>query len=176
MRILIFALIILCLSACVQVNTQVEHAESQLAISSSHDRDLFLNSNSTYAFTPLQQSDNGSRFPMVTTEIEQFFNARDYQQVTPEDNPTFYIGYILERSDELSDEQLGETFGLNPGLPDLPDLEKGTMLIFVLEGESKQFAWRGAAQGFVLDDLSQEERNNRIKLIVHSMLSQFERQ
>lgn len=166
---------VLSLSACVQVNTEIEHAESQLAISSSHDRDLSLNSSSTYAFTPLQQGDNGARFPVVTTEIEQFFNSRGYQQVTPEEKPTFYIGYVLEREDELSDEQLTETFGLNPGLPNLPDLEKGTMLIFVLEGESKQFAWRGAAQGFVIDDLTEQEREHRIKQIVQSMLSQFDR-
>lgn len=170
---LIMALFALTLSACVQVNTEVENAGSQLAISSIHDHDIVLDENSTYAFTPLQESERGATFPLVTAEIEKYLAVKGFQQVTPEQNPTFYIGYILEREEDLSDEQLSETFGLNPGLPDLPNLDKGTMLMFALEGESKQFAWRAAAQGFIIEDISAEERHLKIQQLVNSMLHQF---
>lgn len=173
MRTVIYLLLALSMSACVQVNTEIEKAESQLAISSVHDRELQLDQHSTFAFTPLQQNENGAVFPMVTAEIEMFLKQKGFQLVTPEQQPTFYIGYILERENELSDEQLSETFGLNPGLPDLPELEKGTMLVFVLDGESKQFVWRAAAQGFVLDDLDAEQKKLRLQQVVHSTLNQF---
>lgn len=170
---LIMVLIALTLSACVQVNTEVENAGSQLAISSVHDHDITIDENTTYAFTPLQMNENGASFPLFTAEIEKYLAVKGVQQVTPEQNPTFYIGYILEREEDLSDEQLSETFGLNPGLPDLPNLDKGTMLMFVLDGESKQFAWRAAAQGFIIEDISAEERHLRVQQIVNSMLHQF---
>ena len=173
MRILITAIMLLATSACVQVNTEVEHAQTQLAISSIHDKEIMLDETSTFAFTPLQESDSGAKYPLVTEEIELNLVNRGFTAVSVEQQPTFFIGYILESEDDLSDEQLSETFGLNPGLPDLPDLEKGTMLIFVLDGETKQFAWRAAAQGFIFDDLSEEERLQRIKTVVDSMLRQF---
>ncbi|NMP17169.1 DUF4136 domain-containing protein [Thalassotalea sp. Y01] len=173
MRNILILLFVTTLAACVQVTDEEAMAERQLAISSSHDKDLVLDSNTTYAFTPLQETDLGQRFPAFTAEIKRYLNSRGFRQVEADQQPTFFIGYILEREEDFSDEQLSETFGLNPGLPDLPNLEKGTMLMFVLDGETKQFAWRGAAQGFVIDDIDEQERQHRIQVIVGSMLRQF---
>ena len=174
MRILAALILVLSISACVQVQNDIAPAESQLVISSSFERDISLDANSTYAFTPLQKSENLPVVNDITDEIEMYLNAKGYKQVSANEQPTFHIGFILEHEDDLSDEELSETFGLNPGLPDLPNLDKGTLLMFVLDGDNQSFVWRGAAQGFIIKDTTEEERDYRLKTIVHSMLNQFD--
>ncbi|MEW6997930.1 DUF4136 domain-containing protein [Colwelliaceae bacterium BS250] len=171
-RTLTTVIIAISLSACVNVE-EPQHNEKQLVVSSSFERDIELDEHSTYAFTPLQESDIGHRYPLMTETIEQYMTAKSFTQVSAQQNPTFYIGYLLETEDDLSDEQLVESFGLNPGLPTLPHLEKGTLMVFVLDGQTKQFVWKAAAQGFVIEDLSDEERRLRMQQIVVATFNQF---
>lgn len=167
----IFA-VLFAVSACVTVE-EMPVSDSQLVISSSFERDIELDENSTFAFTPLQVTEEGARYPIITQAIEQYMVANSFSQVTPDQNPTFYIGYVVESEEDMSDEQLAESFGLNPGLPHLPELDKGTLLVFILDGQSKQYVWKSAAQGFLLDEQNEEERQLRIQNIVSATFNQF---
>ncbi|TRX53150.1 DUF4136 domain-containing protein [Thalassomonas sp. M1454] len=171
-RIITIFTALLAVSACVTVE-EAPVSDSQLVISSSFERDIELDENSTFAFTPLQVTEHGARYPAMTEAIEQFMAANSFKQVTPDQNPTFYIGYVLESEEDMSDDQLVESFGLNPGLPHLPELDKGTLLVFVLDGQSKQFVWKSAAQGFILDEQNDDERQLRIQNIVSATFNQF---
>ncbi len=172
-RIIFCGLVAFILSACVHVEEPLRQQQQQLAITSMFVEQVNVDEHSTYAFTPLQKNAKGARYPKITAEIENFLAERNITQVSPEDKPTFLVGYLLRKDEDYSDEDLVKTFGIDPGLPDLPELDKGTMLVFVLDGQSKQFLWRGAAQGFIIDDISEVDRKHRIEQLVYAIFGQF---
>lgn len=171
---IISALGILGLTACVSVDTPLYDTKEQLAVTSIFLDEVNITPSSTYAFTPLQSNEKGELYPNLTAEIEVYMAERSVEKVASNETPTFLVGYILRKNNDPSEQKLVDTFGVDPGLPDLPELDKGTMLVFILDGDTKNFLWRGAAQGFIIESNTPEERQIRLKKLVHSIFAQFD--
>ena len=54
-----------------------------------------------------------------------------------------------------------------------PTYEKGTLVIYVLDGNNGDVIWRSAAQAAVDFSLENEEREQRIERVVRDMFSSF---
>jgi len=52
-------------------------------------------------------------------------------------------------------------------------LDKGSFLIYIEDVATGQKVWRGAAQGFVHDDLNEGQRQQRAADIVANVMKQF---
>ena len=85
----------------------------------------------------------------------------------------FSVVYGLALQDDLSDSVISEKFGVLPGLSSAERLEKGSFLIYIEDSVTNQRIWRGAVQGFVHQDFSQAQREQRAVTIVNSVLSSF---
>ncbi len=165
-------ILLVTLSACVTV-AEPTRANNKFVISSNFEKDIKLDENSTFALAPLQMNRSDALHPLVTNAIEQYLKNSSLRQIHNGQQPTFYISYVLKSEKDLSDKALTENFGINPGLPAMAELKKGTLMILISDGKTKQHLWKGAAQGFAIDGLSDEDKKLRMQRIVTATFRQF---
>ena len=112
-------------------------------------------------------------------------------QALPEGKPDFYVAYHVGLKDSspsistqyYSDGMAGHAFshsadsrsasGSAPSLNETPSYLTGSLLIDVIDAASKKLVWRGTAAGEVDPGLTSQQRDERTKAIVHSILSHF---
>lgn len=166
------------ITACVQVPLEPEINENQLAVSSVWDIDSRYPVGNTFRLSPVyieqssipleeQRRVYNELSKVIATELLQ----RGYTLTTGDSD--FIIEYAVALSKDISDKQLGDKFGVTPGLSSNEEHQKGNFLIAARDGQTHIRVWRGAVQGFVQDDLSDEQRDLRWESIVKMVLSQF---
>lgn len=98
--------------------------------------------------------------------------------------PDFYVAYHVVVKDMIPDvsQHFTDEYAPPPmtrsssGAPTGGELQPymtGTLLIDIVDAASNKLAWRGTAAGEVDPGLTSEERDERIRTIVHDMLSHF---
>jgi len=164
---------------CVQVPYQYDNKQTQLAISSVRDLPITFAKGSTFTLTPKYAKNStisaeqlNNAYQMYANTIIENAEAQGYQYA-PSGHSDFEIGYLIALEQDVSDETINNKFGVSPGLHATDNLEKGSFLIYIEDKESAQRIWRGAVQGFVQEDFTVSEREQRVVNIVNVVLSQF---
>lgn len=169
----------LTLIACVQVSPVAKQNINKLAISSVRDLPTRYAQGSFFSLSP-RYIEETSLKPEQTQAAYQFYaNAiiHDLQQngfeVANNHKSAFHVGFGVALSDDLSDEKINEKFGVSPGLPQVDDFKKGSVLIYIEDANTGQKVWRGIAQGFAHESLNTEQRKKRTAMVVASVMKQF---
>jgi hypothetical protein len=168
------------ITACVQVTEEYSLKKSQLAVSSVRDLPITYASGSKFALSPKYLKDNSlktaktkSVYKKYADEIISNLTKHQFQLAKEDEKVDFYVGFGLALSDDLSDADINKKFGVSPGLNADQDYIKGSFLIYVDDATTNQRIWRGAAQGFVHEEFSKDERKERAKKVVNMLLSQY---
>lgn len=180
-RLAILTSLLIGIAACTQTAEPIARKENQLAISSVQDAPLFYNQGARFAIEPkfvsskiVSPEQEQALYQEVTLYIEQSLAQQGYTFVSQDQVSDFTVKFALALASDVSDEKLSEHFGLTPGLPNNEALRKASLLIAVDDTLSQQRVWRGAAQGFAKEDIDQNNRAQRLKLVVNKVLAQFE--
>jgi hypothetical protein len=112
-------------------------------------------------------------------------------EARPEGKPDFYVAYHVGLKDSspsistqyYSDGMAGHAFARSadsrlagktaPAGNEAPSYLTGSLLIDVIDAASKRLVWRGTAAGEVDPGLTSQQRDERTKAIVQSILSHF---
>ena len=167
------------LCACVQTPTKRDNNEvSQLAVTSVWDFSRNYPKGAKFSIYPTYVKESSiageqqdAIYSFYGRAIKEELIKNGYQFVN--EGADFMVNYGIALTQDLSDENINYKFGISPGLPEQDGLQKGSFLIAVEAGDSKVRVWRGAVQGFVQEDFSVKQREERIQKIVHMVLSQF---
>ena len=175
--------LVMTLIGCVQVNSEADYGalkKEQLASSSVTDIEKQYEQGSKFSISPvhlyspqLRTEELGNIYEIYQRAIAKRLTDAGYHLSTDTQSSDFVVGFALALEADFSDETINERFGVSPGLTVLEDLEKGSFLIYIQDVESHQRIWRGAVQGFVHEELSPVQREQRASKIVDSVLSQY---
>lgn len=172
-------LLLVILSGCVQVNSVPDHRGSQLAVSSVRDFPVSYKAGATFSLLPKYGERQASHkanmehvYNMYGDQIIKLLETKGYQH-KPNATPDFYVGYGIALKKDFSDQELNEKFGVLPGLQDIDDMERGSFLIYIEDVVMAKPVWRGAVQGFVQDEFSAQEREQRVANVVEIVFRQF---
>jgi hypothetical protein len=167
-------------TACVQVTEEYSLKKTQLAVSSVRDLAITYAPESKFALSPKYLKVHAQKTAKVQAVYKKYADeiianlARNKFHLAQEgDKVDFYVGFGLALSDDLSDTKINEKFGVSPGLNADKDNNKGSFLIYVDDATTNQRVWRGAAQGFVDEEFTQDERQARAEKVVDMLLSQY---
>lgn len=169
------------LSACVQVtNTPVVDKAAKVAISSVRDAATQFPQGSNFVIKthyvdhastpPAEQEALYTRFGSA---ISNNFSRHGYQQTADNAQAKFLVGYGVASSNDFSDEKMNEVFGVMPGLQENEGLQKGSFVVYVQDLSTGQRIWRGVAQGFAREHMSEQQRQERAQKTVDTVLAQF---
>ncbi len=103
------------------------------------------------------------------------------------ENPDFFVAYHASLDSALEMQVVNEHYGYSyqgsygstwgpavQGQTALPrEFERGTLLVDVLDGRSRQLVWRGTVQAEVYPDLDEKKREERIREAARKVLGQF---
>ena len=152
----------------------------------------------TYEWAVAKQEKTGDRradSPDVDIRIRTAVGAqlrlKGYTK-PPSGQPDFYVAYhigvnnmTLDSSTQYFSEGMGghpftysadtRTMGKKPQatVSDTPSYMTGALLIDVIDAASKKLVWRGTASGEINPGLTSEERDERIRGLVHEMFTHF---
>ena len=114
---------------------------------------------------------------MIEDAIRSSLVENGYRFVDDRSAAQYTIAYTAALESALDDATILRQFGLVPGnltVPvNNPTYEKGTLVIYVLDGNNGDVIWRSAAQAAVDFSLENEEREQRIERVVRDMFSSF---
>lgn len=177
-------------SACAFLLTAFAAGCASPKIGYDYDHSANFNAYRTYEWIPGEQERTGDRRVdnsevtiRLRTAIGAQLRLRGY--TTPAvGKPDFYVAYHVVVKDMIPDVShhfSGERAPTPPtrsssGAPtggELQPYTTGTLLIDIIDAASNKLAWRGTAAGDVDPGLTSEERDERIRTIVHEMLSHF---
>lgn len=172
---------LLFLVGCVQVPSEQMQSQrsSQLAISSVRDLPLSYPLGSRFFIKPIHvpsktvtQQQIHPAYKRYTQALITRLEPFGYRYVVS-DNADFEVGFALALERDLNDSTINEKFGNSPGLHKVDQLEKGSFLVYVKDIATDKGVWRGAAQGFVQDDFTQQQGQQRAESVVETVLKQF---
>lgn len=177
---LLLLIVFIALGGCVQVTQEYPTKQTQLALSSVRDMPTKFTAGSKFALSPkyikeisVKANTMRSVYRKYSHEIISNLEAHQYQLAKEGEVVDFYVGFGLALSDDLSDEQINQKFGVSPGLVAGDKDVKGSFLIYVDDASTGLRVWRGAAQGFVQKNYSQAERDDRVVKVVEMLLAQY---
>ena len=115
--------------------------------------------------------DSAPMISLYRSEITSALSDKGFKQVTGPDSD-FELGFLLALPTSLGDEQILQQFGFNPGLQAGGGnrLEKGTLVIILIDPRSGRSLWRGALQAAVDFDANDTARKQRAKLAVDQLI------
>ncbi|SET71753.1 DUF4136 domain-containing protein [Thalassotalea agarivorans] len=171
---------ILLISACVQVQENSTQA-SRLAVSAVQDMPANFEQGSTFAIVPIKvehqrysDEEVDGAYHIYANAITQQMIDRGYTVVQEPKIAKIWVRFALVLEEDVSDATIAEKFGVVPGLPHTDGLEKGSFLVAIEDAEQMQRVWRGAAQGFVHEELPVNERIARTENIVSQVFKQYQ--
>ena len=161
------------------------------------DRSTDFSAYHTYAWMSVDQEKTGDRRAdssavdmRIRIAVGTQLRLKGYQTL-PEGTPDFFVAYHVGLKDSspsistqyYSDGMAGHAFshsadsrsasGAAPSLNETASYLTGSLLIDVIDAGTKKLVWRGTAAGEVDPGLTSQQRDERTKAIVHSILSQF---
>ncbi|SLM48932.1 conserved protein of unknown function [Nitrospira japonica] len=162
-----------------------------------YDRSVDFHSYRTYEWMRDQQEKTGDRRVdssstdiRVRTAIAAQLGLKGYAASTA-GRPDFLVAYYIQVKEGpadqsqqyFSDGMAGKPFvhsvdtrnpsGKPKAEPEAPSYAAGTLLVDIIDASSKKLAWRGTAAGTVDPSLSSQERDERIRIILRDVLSNF---
>lgn len=170
----------LTIAACVQVPVENNTRASQLAVSSVRDLPISYPQGSLFSLSPkyveetsLKPSQTQNIYKLYTNAIISDLQNNGFTNSTSSENSMFHVGFGVALADDFSEDNIDQKFGLSPGLPEQANMKKGSFLIYIEDAKTGERVWRGIAQGFAHEELSDSERKTRTQNIVSSVMKQF---
>ncbi len=161
------------------------------------DRNTDFSAYHTYAWMSGDQEKTGDRRAdssavdmRIRIAVGTQLRLKGYQTL-PEGTPDFFVAYHVGLKDSspsistqyYSDGMAGHAFshsadsrsasGAAPSLNETASYLTGSLLIDVIDAGTKKLVWRGTAAGEVDPGLTSQQRDERTKAVVHSILSHF---
>ena len=161
------------------------------------DRNTDFSAYHTYAWMSGDQEKTGDRRAdssavdmRIRIAVGTQLRLKGYQTL-PVGTPDFFVAYHVGLKDSspsmstqyYSDGMAGHAFshsadsrsasGAAPSLNETASYLTGSLLIDVIDAGTKKLVWRGTAAGEVDPGLTSQQRDERTKAIVHSILSHF---
>jgi len=161
------------------------------------DRSTDFSAYHTYAWMSGVQEKTGDRRAdssavdmRIRIAVGTQLRLKGYQTLS-EGTPDFFVAYHVGLKDSspsistqyYSDGMAGHAFshsadsrsasGAAPSLNETASYLTGSLLIDVIDAATKKLVWRGTAAGEVDPGLTSQQRDERTKAIVHSILSHF---
>ena len=106
---------------------------------------------------------NPQTHELVRSLVEQDLTAKGYRKVTS-GAPDVWLDYGLSR--EMRGEPYGDTA--------FPQYAKGSLVLYIIDPESKQWIWRGWARARVDEVANPAERKARLQEAVSKMLADIQ--
>lgn len=145
----------------------------------SHDYDPQKNfaTLKTWAWAPQPPQADGGEFSPVSSltherirsAVENELTRKGYQEVDPPSAGFWVLKYAA----------VGQRFEADPGYDyhwygqEVRVYDEGTIVLDIVDPKEKKLIWRGTARGAVDDDLTPEEREERIQEAVAEILEGF---
>ncbi len=165
---------------CVQITPELKQNSNQLAISSVRDLSISYPQGSLFSLSPkyiketsLKAEQTQAIYHLYSKAIATDLTNNGYINGQAMQQAAFYVGFGVVLSDDFSDENISDKFGVTPGLPEKSDLKKGSFLIYIEDAVTGQRVWRGIAQGFAHNELTPAQRHKRTATIVANVMKQF---
>lgn len=113
--------------------------------------------------------------PMLEKSIQQTLINSGYHYMPDPQRADFLVGYLVALESELDDQTIAKLYGNTPGLPlqSTEDYEKGTLIVDIVDGVTRQSVWRGALQAAVTFDVEHSVRQQRVTAAVETLLNNF---
>ena len=179
-KVMIAVITSMMLLSCVNEPPTPSLPNNQLAISSIKDKTISYQKNSLFALDPkyikktsLKPSETQAIYKRYADAIISDLTRNGFSYTKDYTDTTFYVGFGLALTTDLSDQTINEKFGLSPGLNNDQGLTKGSFLIYVEDVRTGESVWRGVVQGFVHEDSKSSEKSQRAAMIVNKVMQQF---
>ena len=112
---------------------------------------------------------------MIREALTEAFAQKGYRLSSPGASDLL-VSYVGGLESVLDDFLIDKLFGVNPAWHDGTKnrrYEKGTLVVDIVESETKRGVWRGAVQANVTFDLTDGERRERIGRAVELLMARF---
>ncbi|MDH3999590.1 MAG: DUF4136 domain-containing protein [Desulfuromonadales bacterium] len=107
--------------------------------------------------------------------IKSNLKERGYRVVDTDGD--YEIAFVTALAGSLSDMEINKRFGVNPGMlgdsSDTNAYDKGTVIADVIDPTSGESLWRSALQAYVVFDLEEAVRKERIEKAVTRLFGSF---
>lgn len=113
---------------------------------------------------------------LLRAAISNAMTEKGYQATAAGAPADLLVGYSITLNDDArTDKDIVDNYGvqasINVSSPDPALYEKGTLVIDIIDSRTGLMAWRSALQGFTDSRISEQERRQRINLMVQRMLA-----
>ncbi|MBN4063627.1 DUF4136 domain-containing protein [Cardiobacterium sp. AH-315-I02] len=160
---------------------------SDAAIVSVQDSNVAIEAGSTFSWLPeavnFYKDERLAEAPVksiIESEIVKNLTENNMRLVESVSVSSYAIAYTAALESSLDDSAIIRRFGLLPGHAQIPEsdsnVEKGSLIIYVFNNQTREVVWRSAAQVSVEFDIALEKRKQRIQHVVAEMFHTFPRQ
>ena len=186
-KIILLSLVCITLSACSVNAIKQEDVSSSFLNRTSmvqrHYSDILIPEGTLFSWSPnLKGVYPDSRLANVNMDkllkngLEDALIKKGYQFTDNAVNASYTMNYTAALKSDLSDDEVLQIFGAQPGLVSRGELdqkvEKGTLIVDVINQKTGQLHWRSVGQALaILDEISQQQREQRVKQFVSFLLS-----
>jgi len=113
---------------------------------------------------------------LLKKSIESTLVKKGYRFADNADNASYSVTYTAALKSALSDDEVLQIFGAQPGLVPKgkldPKVEKGTLIVDVINKKTGRLHWRSIGQALArLDKIPQQHREQRVDQFVNFLLS-----
>ncbi len=110
---------------------------------------------------------------LIEKEIVNNLRTKKMLMVESINGASYAIGYTAALESSLNDETIIRRYGLLPGNSQIPqddvNVEKGSLILYVLNTKNDEIVWRSAAQVGVKFDMDIAQRKERIQRVIAEM-------
>lgn len=148
------------------------------------DRSVDFSAYQTYAWITAAQEatrdkrlDNSLIDARIRAAIDAHLRSKGYI-ATADEKPHFLVAYHVGMKDLIkgssTQNYIGDrAHGTYTTLSDVQPYKEGTLLIDIVDADSRQLVWQASASAEVEEGLTPRERDERVNGIVRAMLSHF---
>jgi hypothetical protein len=95
-------------------------------------------------------------------------------------NPNYFVGYAVAAGDNIDEKSLNDAYGEDLKLPaKLRDsalkYKQGVLIVDIVNSRTKRLIWRGAITAGVDMDVTEEQKQQRIRAAIAQLLKHFPR-
>lgn len=177
MRFCLSLLLALVLAACSSSQPDVSSAQAPMGgvVVTVKDAGLTFPKKTTFSFSDVaSQAYEDPRFDdkkigdFLREGIASVMEQKGYKVV--EDDGQYEIAYVVATSQSLSDIEVSERFGVNPGMigqsTDPSVYDKGTIIVDIQDPGAKVSVWRSALQGYAAFETPDDVRRQRMEIFM----------
>ena len=163
------------LSACSNLST--DHNLASYAMTTGVQKPFDINHYNAAVYEPVYVPREDPLVPMrdaaytrLENVIKETLESKGLQEGELSEH-TIRVRFGLASEYLLSDAELASAMGLNPGLVTSQEDSKLTIGITLIRADTDEVLWNGALQGVMLKGLDPEQRDQRLKQAVATLLS-----